>query len=289
MKLLKITLVLLILGSITAFVMQEDDGGTLDKKIIKYLHKKSSWRQVDDSLFMFETEVSNEQYFKFIDDLKSQDKNDEYQKYYPDSMAWFKNGIDEFSIVNPISELYSWHPKYKQHPVINISHKAALAYCNWLEKKLNSNQNKFKKFFKKVKVRLPTRKEWELASIPPYENLYPIEWKEGRANFLNVNQNSIVGTLSDTNYQVKMRDMRPSWLGEGVIKPCISYNTNFCGLYNTFGNVAEMLAEPGTTAGGSWGTTAYYLRLDIDTDPYKGWTKPSPFIGFRPVMEVIEE
>ena len=54
------------------------------------------------------------------------------------------------------------------------------------------------------------------------------------------------------------------------------------------GNVSEMLANPGRTIGGSWLSSAYYLQIDAD-DEFAGWEKPSPMIGFRFFMEVIEE
>jgi len=49
------------------------------------------------------------------------------------------------------------------------------------------------------------------------------------------------------------------------------------------GNVAEMLDKPGRTKGGSWDSTGYHIRIDSD-DEYEGWNKPSPFIGFRPII-----
>ena len=54
------------------------------------------------------------------------------------------------------------------------------------------------------------------------------------------------------------------------------------------GNVAEMLNEPGRTKGGSWASSGYYLRIDAE-DEYEGFTEPSPMIGFRYFMEILEK
>ena len=73
-----------------------------------------------------------------------------------------------------------------------------------------------------------------------------------------------------------------------LLAPSESYVANDYGLYNCSGNAAEMLAEPGKTKGGSWNSFGYYIRIDAE-DEYAGFTVPSPQIGFRYFMEVIEE
>lgn len=70
--------------------------------------------------------------------------------------------------------------------------------------------------------------------------------------------------------------------------PVLTYHANPFGLFNMSGNVAEMLDQPGRTKGGSWASSGYYIRIDAE-DEYAGITEPSPKIGFRYFVEVIEE
>jgi len=53
------------------------------------------------------------------------------------------------------------------------------------------------------------------------------------------------------------------------------------------GNVAEMLQEEGRTRGGSWASRAPYLEIS-GVDPFEGFSKPSPEIGFRYFVEIID-
>src|SRR6478736_4482820 len=51
---------------------------------------------------------------------------------------------------------------FGHYPVVNISHKAAIAYCQWLTDEYN---NLKKRKFKKVLFRLPTINEWQIAAL----------------------------------------------------------------------------------------------------------------------------
>jgi hypothetical protein len=64
------------------------------------------------------------------------------------------------------------------------------------------------------------------------------------------------------------------------------YSPNPLGLYNLSGNAAEMLLEKGSTKGGSWGSSGYYVRIDAE-DEFEGF-ESSPYVGFRYFMEVKE-
>ncbi len=64
-----------------------------------------------------------------------------------------------------------------------------------------------------------------------------------------------------------------------------SYFPNDFGLYAISGNVAEMIDQPGKAKGGSWQDEPYYGQVTV----VKEYTLPSPAVGFRVFMEVIEE
>jgi Formylglycine-generating sulfatase enzyme. len=64
-----------------------------------------------------------------------------------------------------------------------------------------------------------------------------------------------------------------------------SYYPNQYGLYCMSGNVAEMIAEPGKAKGGSWQDNPDEGRIKA----VKTCELPSPAVGFRVFMEIIEE
>ena len=61
------------------------------------------------------------------------------------------------------------------------------------------------------------------------------------------------------------------------------YTPNEFGIYNMCGNVAEMINTPTKTKGGSWNSYDIFSRID-SSEQWSG--KPSPMVGFRPVMIV---
>ncbi|HNL39357.1 MAG TPA: SUMF1/EgtB/PvdO family nonheme iron enzyme, partial [Saprospiraceae bacterium] len=67
--------------------------------------------------------------------------------------------------------------------------------------------------------------------------------------------------------------------------PANSYFPNDFGLYCVAGNVAEMIQEPGKTKGGSWMDEPFWCQIRNTREQ----AAPSPSIGFRVFMEVIEE
>ena len=123
-------------------------------------------KQAMPAFLMPETEVTNVQYRAFLDDLKMQGKDSLYQLAYPDTSAWV---VGEWKSMEPMANMYFWHPAYANYPVVNISKMGADLYCQWLEgqlKEIYGNQIK--------SVRLPHRKEWTYAAQAGNKNsIYP--------------------------------------------------------------------------------------------------------------------
>lgn len=262
-------------------------------KTHKYIVKKTSWRYILDNKYMSCGEVTNLEYKEFLFHLKEAGKIDEYNKYKVDSSRW----EEALSYNEPMIKYYHSHLSFQHYPVVNISHEAAVAYCKWLTDFYNSGKHGLKHFYKKVEVRLPTKEEWTKAARGgrPY-SIYPWGGSYCRnsrgcflANFKSIPEENLQEEDSTTFKLDKIGAIAAIDDKPFITVPVTSYFPNDYGLYNTSGNVAEMLAEPGTTKGGSWNTTAYYMRLDVDADPYAGWEKPSPYIGFRPIMDIIEQ
>lgn len=222
-----------------------------------------------DYLWMSKTEVSNIDYTLFLSQLSTEDS----VNYRPNSHLWSTRKLSE-----PLQRYYFRHPAYQNYPVVNINYEQATAYCEWLTSELNSRFSN-----QKVRVRLPTEKEWEDAAkgnnpfaIFPWgtESMRVESGKnQGKmqANFIRRRGDymGIAGSLND---------------GATITAPVESYWPNDFGLYNMSGNVAEMVAEKGLVKGGSWKSRADWLR--IDKQQYvKG---ASPEVGFRYVVEVVK-
>ncbi|MEM6344229.1 MAG: SUMF1/EgtB/PvdO family nonheme iron enzyme [Bacteroidota bacterium] len=246
-----------------------------------------NWVQVSPKLYAYRFEMDNIGFKEFLATQKSECR--------PDSLAW--NAIP--GTVDPFIESYFSHPAFNAYPVVNISHNCAQAYCDWLTLRYHEME---KRPFKKVIFRLPTEAEWEIAAkggnteaefpwelgVPSYLSS-PLQDDKGRyrANFLNVNQLAIMAIEGDSALRLSpevSRLMQEAYDMYTYLAPVKSYKANPLGIFNMGGNVAEMVQRPKLSKGGSWFQTAYHLQIGV-SDQYDG---PSPAVGFRPFMEVIE-
>lgn len=235
---------------------------------------KKSLAKLNDSLYISKYETSNGEYNTFRRYLKTTNDAEKLMLTQVDSLLWrSKKAYNE-----PYVKHYTQLMAYQEYPVVAISYNAATEYCIWLSDQYNKNK---KKKFEKVKFRLPTKQEWITAvQAGNKDAIYPWEgdsvFRENgscRANFRR-SQNQ----LSEIQYTNEAE----------ILAPVASYWPNKWDIYNLSGNAAEMLLEEGTTAGGAWITYSEYLSInskDFFTDRFA----PNTAIGFRWVMEVIEE
>ena len=125
-----------------------------------------------DHLYMAETEVTNQQYKDFLTWLKK-NKPEKYKSNLTDTAKW-RSGINNNE---PYVNYYFQHKAYNNYPLVNITQKQAINYCNWLhdslEKYFALKKSKIDKFI----VRLPTEKEWMMAARGglPETAVYPWE------------------------------------------------------------------------------------------------------------------
>lgn len=263
MQLNKTLIILLIVLIITAAF----SGSKEEKYILKFGFKPvpagaltmSGQTSAVHRFYMFETEVTNNQYAQFLDYLLKKGRTEDYNTCRVDSTGW--NKALHFENTYPVD--YHLTPEFADYPVVNISYEAANLFCAWLE-------NKIEKKVSTVDVRLPTAEEWMYAAqggkadaAYPWENIST----GGKNDFELCNYNSPNdGTCLATNYAK-------------------SYFANAYGLYNMSGNVAEMLNEKGNTKGGSWNSTIQQMMIGAN-DEYKNINPPSAYIGFRPVAVI---
>ncbi|OFY83977.1 MAG: hypothetical protein A3F72_06330 [Bacteroidetes bacterium RIFCSPLOWO2_12_FULL_35_15] len=222
-----------------------------------------------DSIFIDQTEVRNLDYLEYLHWLQINDTIN-YSLSLPDTLVW----RDALSYNEPYVRYYLTHPAYRNYPVVGVSYEQAVNYCKWrteIVKYFADRINPKSSFGSSYKAktfyyRLPTKEEWEIAA---YAGICQIYGFEG----IHVNNNLL-------NYNVKEAALLS--YASDVTVPAKRGTPNKFNLYNTIGNVAEMIAEKGVSKGGSWLHSLDECKI---TDSIK-YEKPKAWLGFRCVCVV---
>jgi len=264
-----------------------------DKKynnVFKLKNIEKSLCKITGSLYASKFEVTNFQYKVFLNDLKHAGEEKKYKIAAIDTSKWLKVLLNDTICI----KYYHSDVKYDNYPIVNISKEAALLFCEWLTEKYNSYP---KRKFTKVLFRLPTEYEWKKAArgtsesaIFPWSGFYMRNTKgQFLANFRPIHQYQVYYDTDMGELKIKNLNFIKNNTPIAIIPtaPVDLFWPNEYELYNMSGNVAEMIVEKGRTKGGSWASTGYYLQINAE-DEYEGFSEPSPMIGFRYFMEVIE-
>jgi len=239
---------------------------------MKPITAEKDFVQFDKNLFASRYEVTNIKYREFLQDLKSANQTEKYATCRYDSTQWTK----KFPSPNSKPMLYHSHPAYDHFPVVNITTEGAQSYCEWLTNRYNKDS---KRTYKKVLFRLPTETEWKRLSGPlpghnlPWYGNFPYADEHGKTFLANLKVKDQV--TGNTDY-----------IADGGMMTLIvgHYKPNNLGIYDVIGNVCEMTAD-GRLKGGSWDN---YLD-ECTIDKTQTYSLPDPRVGFRVIMEVVEE
>jgi formylglycine-generating enzyme required for sulfatase activity len=239
---------------------------------------------LNGNLYLDLNEISNLDYLEYIYFIKKHFPEDttRINLSNPDSTIWGNDTIQ-------FHQKYLKDANFRNYPVVGISYEQALDYCKFRtdavniylmikEGKVKFNDYEMKELIemapKRVRYRLPTEEEWMMAAALPFspKTLKKIEKTGGiSANFMKID--------SEENNKNK------TIISTDLTAPTDSYFTNENGYYNLFGNAAEMIMEKGIAKGG--GFIHYQKDIDINTRiPYE---KPSNWLGFRCVAEILLE
>lgn len=253
-------------------VLGTDDRGELKlnfpSTLLNVRSLEKNMVKLEGNIFMSKYETSNNEYRTFLDNVLRSRQVDLFKSVNYDSTQWHEKFKKAY--LNPMVNLYHWHPAYDEYPIVNISFDAAEIYCQWLTKQYNLQR---KREYMQVKFRLPTEGEWRKAALAG---------STGKTGFKDDKiQNE------EACYLLNIQPSEGRFFDDGAFLTAKveTYNPNAFGFYNMFGNVAEMIDKRGVSKGGSWFSSIEESYVDEETK----FTGADPRIGFRIVMEVIEE
>lgn len=282
----------------------------------------SSLRPIKGSLYAYKTEMTNGLYTLFLNYLEEDGQTELFEQcnfdlssYDEKTKAFFKTYTEPYKA--PLNKKDTLVKDYTDYPVVNVRHEAAILFCQWLTEQYNNSPGKKK--FAKVKFRLPSRKEWQIAALgyPKFqswnleENKIEVvippdtvsESRKGKKTAIQVNEEILYPWWPAYNYRDKAQNHKNCFLGNFKVtfnmNPCpakipgydgwtmqartATYFPNDMGFYDIVGNVAEMIDEKGKACGGSWDDPPNESTIRSA----KTYTRPDDTIGFRVFMEVL--
>ena len=297
---------------------------TITSRKLNLRHVDNSLRRIKGNLYAYETETTNGLYNLFLHSLKEDDQQEllklcdfDLSGYDESSKKYYENYAALYQ--EPQNKNDTLVKNYTDYPAVNVRHEAAILFCQWFTEQYNNNPGKKK--FAKVRFRLPTLNEWQIAALgyPKFqswnldENMVEVmipqdtisEVRQGKKTTIPVNDEILYPWWMSYNYRKKAQNSKNCFLGNFQVpktdKPCpanipgydgwtkmsltAAYFPNGMGLSDVVGNVSEMIDEKGKACGGSWND----LPGESTIRSVKSYAKANDTVGFRLFMEVIEE
>ncbi|MBI5856158.1 MAG: SUMF1/EgtB/PvdO family nonheme iron enzyme [Sphingobacteriales bacterium] len=213
--------------------------------------------------------------------------NKENIAVYPDTLVWLTDFA--YSYNEPLAKKYFSHSSYNDYPVVGISLKQAIAFCQWktgqLKKKLSAGSE--------IILRLPSSNEWESAAFDLEEtrSLFSKD-KKYNCNFGQIRADA-------SSLQKDFKDDGFFYTG-----PVKSYPAGPFGLYDMRGNVNEWTSTSRDeisgidvspdkqktsfiVKGGGWNSTPFYLQAGVCQFLPSG--DAHSYVGFRYVVFVTKK
>jgi len=220
---------------------------------------------------------------------------------YPDTLTWIRDFT--YSYNEPLATRYFWHPGFDDYPVVGVTWKQTVAFCNW-RTKIQSDFLSSKGEPELQAYRLPTEVEWEYAA-------------RGAKNFSMYPWGGYYTRDDEGVFLANFKPLRGNYVEDGGIATMKvgSYDPNEYGLYDMSGNVAEWTSTAFDEAGynyfsdlnatftynalpddpavmkrkvirgGSWKDISSFVQVSARNYEYQDTTKS--YIGFRCVRSTF--
>ncbi|MFN8881256.1 MAG: SUMF1/EgtB/PvdO family nonheme iron enzyme [Cyclobacteriaceae bacterium] len=277
-------------------------------------------RPLTSTTYAARTEVTNAQYNRFLEYLTANNLSDLYENYKFDFSDYEEPALSMMINYSTPRVETKKNKFFNHYPAVNVRYEAAVAYCEWMTQQYNQAADRK---FKKVKFRLPTVDEWQIAaagiknptswklneqmaevritpkgaemdknaekrmvSLSEPEILYPWFRYYGLRNSALNTKGCYLGNFKASPCNCPgYRGSKPnSYDGFTTMGPVMSYFANDVGLFDVVGNVAEMVNEKGSACGGSWN----HSPDESTIRSIHRYDKPDASIGFRVFMEIVE-
>jgi formylglycine-generating enzyme required for sulfatase activity len=155
--------------------------------------------------------------------LYTNDKNEVcFVNVYPDTLAWVNNF--GYADLEPMTNMYFWHPAFNNYPVTGITQLQAKAFMNWKTDKKQKELDKENSNYI-IKYELPNEMEWEMVATADQEKGKPTIYSE---NFTRLYDESYITDLivitdttgSKTKHIKKGSDCQTSVYEKESSEPC---------------------------------------------------------------------
>jgi len=254
---------------------------------------KENYYPLSKNTFISITEISNKDYNSFLE-YYSGDVSMESLSIK--NNLWVDNEMNlPMGLMN--KDLYHSTKKWENHPVVNISQEAAKTYCEWLTEQYNSNSDRE---YKKVVFRLPTEKEWMKAFKKVknkidvqteqlhYSEKYPCKKRKLNDEEKKLKEIHVNKKPSPESFMKLAEIDMSKVVNDYPARPVAFFREKYeAPIYNLVGNVSEWLNEGEQVIASNWN-----VKNDKSIKELIASNKaesPSPLIGFRIIMEVIEK
>jgi formylglycine-generating enzyme required for sulfatase activity len=216
---------------------------------------------------------------------------------YPDTLCWVRDFT--YSYNDPMTQKYFWHVAFDDYPLVGVTWKQAIAFCNWRTKAYNQYQQRMNNVGV-FDYRLPTEAEWEYAARGGEERtLYPwgsyyirnqmgcfiANFKPLRGNYVADSKHSAttipVGSYAPNNKRLyDMAGNVAEWTSTAFDESDYEFMSDFNPTveYNARPDDPPVLKRK-VIRGGSWKDVGYFLRNGTRSFEYQDTAKS--YIGFR--------